>query len=339
MKRVLLAAFVAGVAALAPAPASAQPKDDAARADAAFAAGKKLLEQNNLAEACAHFAESKRLGPAVGVTLYLADCYQRLGKLASAYGEFQSAEALARAKKDKRAELAHRRAQALEPRLERLTVHVTTTASTMPEVSLDGRVLPPDAWETSMPVDPGDHVVVARQGTHRKEFDVHLDAERPVVAVTVDPMEDTAPAPPPRAPAPPPPAAAPTAPAEAPDAPAPAPPSGDATRTWTAVSLLGVGVAGVVVGSVFGLKAISDRSASNNGPCNAADRCDPHGLSLRDDAIDEARVSTVGFIVGVAGLGASAVVAFVLPGASSSSVAVSAGPLPGGASAAVRGTF
>src|ERR1019366_7836235 len=85
------------ITALTPAAARAQSKDDAARADAAFTTGKRLLQHGNEAGACAHFAESKRLAPGVGVTLYLADCYQRLGRIASAWTEFQSAEARARA--------------------------------------------------------------------------------------------------------------------------------------------------------------------------------------------------------------------------------------------------
>jgi hypothetical protein len=329
-----LAVAVAMTLAGAPAVARAQSKADAARADAAFTEGKHLLEHGSEAEACARFAESKRLAPAIGVTLYLADCYQRLGKTASAWTEFRSAEALARARKDKRAELARLRAQALEAQLARITVRVATSASSA-DVTLDGLPLAVDAWGTAMPVDPGDHVVIAHSGPKHREFTVHVDADKPVATVDVDSLDaPAAPAEPPPTPS----AASDSAPAPA-ETPVPSDSAGDSTRLWASVGLLGVGVVGVGVGSVFGIKAISDRNASNAGPCNAADQCSAHGLSLRDDAISEARVSTIAFVVGAAGLGASAVVMFALPRSQQGSVAVSAAPLPGGAAALVRASF
>jgi hypothetical protein len=331
--RLALAVTVAMTMAVAPAVARAQSKADAARADAAFTEGKHLLEHGSEAEACARFAESKRLAPAIGVTLYLADCYQRLGKTASAWTEFRSAEALARAHKDKRAELAHLRAQALETQLARITVRVATSVSSA-DVTLDGLPLAVDAWGTAMPVDPGDHVVIAHSGPKHREFAVHVDADKPAATVDVDSLDDPAPAEPPPTPS----TASASAPAPA-ETPAPADSAGDSTRLWASVGLLGVGVVGVGLGSVFGIKAISDRNASNAGPCNASDQCNPHGISLRDDAINEARVSTVAFVVGAAGLGASAVVMFALPRRQQGSVAVSAAPLPGGAAALVRASF
>jgi hypothetical protein len=339
--RLAIASALTATMAVTPIVARAQSTDDAARAEASFKTGKRLLEQGNPAEACAHFAESKRLAPGVGVTLYLADCYQRLGRTASAWTEFQSAEALARARNDKRADVARLRAHALEPRLERLTVRVASV-STPPEVSLDGKALPPDAWGTAMPVDPGDHVLVARSGARHREFDVHVDADKPTAAVTIDALDDSGPAGAAgAAPSPAPVAAPPSDPAldTFTDDELPPAPEQDTTRLWAGIGLLGVGVVGVGVGTAFGVMAVSDRNASNAGPCNAADQCSPKGLSLRDDAIREARVSTVAFVVGVAGLGASAVVTFVLPRKQQGVVAFSAGPVAGGAAALVQTTF
>ena len=56
--------------------ARAQTRDDVARAEALFNAGRALVEGGRYADACAKFAESKRLAPGLGVTLYLADCYE-----------------------------------------------------------------------------------------------------------------------------------------------------------------------------------------------------------------------------------------------------------------------
>src|SRR6202043_1677003 len=98
-------------------------------------------------DACAKFAESKRLAPGLGVTLYLADCYERIGRTASSWAEFRSAEGLARERNDKRADVARGRAQVLEAMLDRLVVAV---AATIPHAGLqvlrDGVPVPPEEW-------------------------------------------------------------------------------------------------------------------------------------------------------------------------------------------------
>lgn len=86
-----------------------------ARADALFRAAQQLRASGDYVDACPKFAETQRLVLGVGVTLYLADCYEHLGLPARAYTEFRRAERLARERHDSRAEVAHLRAVALEP--------------------------------------------------------------------------------------------------------------------------------------------------------------------------------------------------------------------------------
>src|SRR5258708_7761282 len=88
------------IIALSPSRSLAQPPPDEARADTLFTAAKQLRDGGQVADACPMFAESKRLAPAVGVTLYLADCYERLGRTASAWGQFPDPRGLARARRD-----------------------------------------------------------------------------------------------------------------------------------------------------------------------------------------------------------------------------------------------
>src|SRR5450432_3403221 len=59
--------------------------DDSAAAQALFDQGKKAMAALNYAEACPKLEESYRLQEALGTLLNLADCYQRQGKLASAW--------------------------------------------------------------------------------------------------------------------------------------------------------------------------------------------------------------------------------------------------------------
>ncbi len=321
MSRKAALAMAAILGALVPSAAHAQSSDDRARADQLFHEGTAFLAHGNDADACDRFARSKALQPAVGVSLYLGDCLQRIGKTASAWKEFQEAESLAAEKKDKRAALAHARAAALGRVLDRVTIEVPPDADPSLRVTLDGADVAKAGLGTGIPVDPGHHVVVARVGQSMRVFETTVGAGNPTASVSIAAFEDEAPAAaPPPAPAPvadsaPP--REPAAPAEEHEAPveheAPAPGSGGASRVWWGVGLASVGVAGFAVGTGFGLAAKSAQDQSNAGPCDASNRCTPEGLSLRQDALHRALASTVAFGVGAAALAASAIVVFALP--------------------------
>jgi len=352
--RRILATIAIGTALGAPSIAQAQShNEDLARADALFNAAKALLDAGQYADACAKFAESKRLAPGLGVTLYLADCYERIGRIASAWTEFRSAEGLARERNDKRAEVARGRAQALEPKLDRLTI---TVAPTLPHAGLqilrDGVAVSIDEWGLAVPVDPGDHVVVVSFPGHaQRTIPAHVGPEAPTATVRIDRLDDSptpSPAPTPAptpapAPAPPPePATSPASslPAEPAPAPPPAAPSDPAsTRRWVGVGVAVAGVAGVALGTVFGLSAKSKLNQSNqDNHCDKADTCDPTGLALRHDASTAATLSTVMFVVGGVGLAGGAVLYFTAP-KPATTVGLALAPAPGGGAALLRGSF
>jgi hypothetical protein len=122
------------------------------------------------------------------------------------------------------------------------------------------------------------------------------------------------------------------------------PPQTEPTRSSplkTAGLVVGaVGVAGLGVGAVFGILAISKNSSANNDHCGAAfggtNHCDPTGISLRSDAVNFGNVSTISFIAGgVLAAGGASLWLFA------PSTSVQAGPTvgDGGAGLTVRGTF
>ena len=324
----------------APSVARAQHNDDVARAESLFNAAKALLDAGQNADACAKFAESKRLAPGLGVTLYLADCYERIGRTASAWTEFRSAEGLARERNDKRAEVARGRAQTLEPRLDRLTI---TVAPTVPQAGLqilrDGAVVSAEEWGLAVPVDPGDHVVVVSSPGHpQRTIAAHVGPEsadvdgedrsprrraRPGDGVRAGDGTRSASA---SAPA--------SAPASASHSSAPSDPG--ATRRWIGIGVGGAGVVGVVLGAVFGLSAKSKLSQSNDGHCDAQDTCDLAGLSLRHDASIAATVSTIAFVAGGVAI-AGGVVLYLTAPRSTTGVGLTVALTPGGA--LLRGTF
>ena len=330
--------------------ASAQSKDDVARADALFNAAKALTDSGNYADACAKFAESKRLAPGLGVTLYLADCYERIGRTASAWTEFRAAEGLARDRNDKRAEVARGRAQALEPKLLRLTV---TVAPTIPRAGLqlmrDGVPLPEEEWGLPVPVDPGDHVVVVVAPGHaQRNLAVHVGPDKPNATVQVDRLDEgpasTATSTAPTTTAPPtlPGTTSTTAATQSAPMPVDQVTADDPgkTRRWLGIGAVGLGVVGIGVGTAFGLVAKSKLDQSNGGPCDSTDHCSSQGLSLRKDAETAATVSTIGFIAGGVALAAGVVLYITAPRAGASSgLVVAPAPMAGGGGALLRATW
>src|SRR5262245_57607372 len=98
-----------------------------ATAEALFADGRRLMITGEYASACPKFAASQKLDPAVGTELNLADCYEKLGRTASAWAEFRSAASAAHTVGSKdREQLATDRAKALETKLSYLTITTST---------------------------------------------------------------------------------------------------------------------------------------------------------------------------------------------------------------------
>jgi serine/threonine-protein kinase len=107
---------------------------------------------------------------------------------------------------------------------------------------------------------------------------------------------------------------------------------GNGQRT-TAYVLGGVAGAGIIVGSIFGLRAISKNKDAETH-CPSGYRCDDaDGPALADDARSAARVSNIAFGVGAAALVGGAVLFFTSP--KSSQVAYGVSPT----GIVVRGSF
>src|SRR5690606_33400765 len=112
--------------------------------------------------ACGKFAASHQLDPAIGTLLNLATCYEKQGKVASAWARFAEAEDKARlAFDEKRKRYAHKRARALQKRLPWLKVVAPGDIEGL-QVHRNGEVVNPALLGTAVPVDPGTHHIVAR---------------------------------------------------------------------------------------------------------------------------------------------------------------------------------
>jgi hypothetical protein len=282
--------------------AEAQGNDaDRAAAESLFETGRKLMTEKKYAEACPKLAESFRLDPTTGTLLNLAVCHRDEGKIASAWAEFKDAASLARRDgRSDREQFAQEQSKTLEPRLPRLTITVAADAEAEGlSVSRDGSALPKPVWGVPIAVDPGDHVVMATApGRVKWEASIQVaEREAKIVAVPVLQVDSNA--------------AAGTAPAggvAAPagsatpveSGPAPAAPSENQGKRIAAYAALGLGAVGLGVGAFFGIDAMSKKSESDD---NCTPGCNQTAVDLSHDARTAARISTVGFGVGLVGAG------------------------------------
>src|SRR5688500_15355432 len=125
-------------------------------AEALFQRGQKLLSEQRIAEACAEFEASQEIDAGIGTLLYLGDCYEQLGRTASAWASFKEAASLAQARSDERERVASIRASALEPRLTRLALRVPEADRVEGlTIRVAGAPIPRASWGIGLPVDPG----------------------------------------------------------------------------------------------------------------------------------------------------------------------------------------
>ena len=294
-----------------------------------------MAAKGRYAEACPKFEASQQLDPGLGTLLNLADCYEKLGKTASAWAEYRDAIPLARAAGSKvRLDLATSRAAALESRLSKLTIRVSSATSAVPglEIRRDGAVVLQAELDSALPVDPGSHTLEASApGKQRWSTTVQIAADTPNVVVEVPALTEAADVKTTAA------VAATKSPAPKPESKpegSPAEHAGSSQRT-VAIVVGAVGVAGLGVGTAFGILAKNKWSDAKAKCSNYPSACSPEGIDLNSTANSQATISTVAFIAGGAAVAAGAVLWFTAGSKGSNQVAVGFGP----GAAFVNGSF
>jgi tetratricopeptide (TPR) repeat protein len=135
--------------------------EDQAMARALFDEGRKLMKAGQFATACPKLEAARKLYSSAGILLNLADCYEKVGRTASAWSEFgEAASVAARSGRPDDADEARRRQGTLEPALNRLSIRVSHAAPGL-VVKRDGVPLSAAAWGSMLPVDPGAHEITA----------------------------------------------------------------------------------------------------------------------------------------------------------------------------------
>jgi hypothetical protein len=166
--------------------------DDTAAAQALFDEGKRLIAAGNYKEACPKLEESERLSPALGTRFNLADCYEHIGRTASAWAHFIGAASAAKAAGQPAREKAARdRAAALEPKLAHMAIVVPDAARVSGlEVKRDEETVGAAQWGQAVPVDPGQHAVVATAPGKRAYRAVLDVGEASTTKVLIPSLED-----------------------------------------------------------------------------------------------------------------------------------------------------
>ncbi|WP_437968233.1 hypothetical protein WMF04_02575 [Sorangium sp. So ce260] len=307
---------LASAALLAPAGAAAQGMGDPTLAQTLFEEGRRLMEAKSYAEACPKLAESQRLRPGTGTLLNLALCNEALGRTATAWGQFK--EALFASKKEgnaAREAFAQEHINALEPRLSKIQLNAEGTPGLL--VRIDGHDIPAAALGTPIPIDPGAHEVEATaSGYSVWSTTVQVGESADLKAIAVPKLQ---PAPPAK------PAAGPQGPATDGGS---AGGGGEGLRTAGFV-IGGAGAAVLGVGAVFGILAAGQAGdAEKDASLCPEKQCTPRGRAEIDAAETKALVSTIGIGVGVAAIGAGAILVLT-SGRSGSEGASAASARPG----------
>jgi serine/threonine-protein kinase len=322
---------------LARAEASAAQK---VAAEALFDDALKLMRAGKYTDACPKLEESQRLDPGIGTLMYLGECYENVGRSASAWASFREAASRAGAEgQTERARSASERATRLEPKLAYLTIRVAPETRAIPGLSvrMGQSVIGAELFGTATPVDPGaTRIEVVAPG--RASFSATLNVDPgnryefnvPMLAPEAQPAASAAGAN----------GDASAAPAQsgantAPSAPEPATSSHSNGMRTASYIIGGAGLLGIGVGSVFGLQAISKNKDATDGTCKSGVCQDSSDYDKSQDAHSAATLSNVFFGVGGAAL-ATGVVLFLLspssaehaqivPYATASSVGISVG--------------
>ena len=215
------------------------PLSNEARADLLFHSGEKKFDSGDYAAACVDFSESLKLGPKLGTLLNLALCHETTGKLVTAWSEFTHAAAWAAQNNQReRLEFATQHIRSLEPRLPRVVLQIPSTRP-ISALDLDGEPLPEQRWYLPLYLDPGEHrLAVASPGKQRTTV---------AFRVTSSPTEQLV-----------------MVPAPVDDAVSHTPGAVvDPTRRALGLGGLGLGAAGFVVGTTFGVLAMNADSVDS----------------------------------------------------------------------------
>lgn len=302
-----------------------QPSEEEAAAQAAFDEGMRLMKAGHYEQACERIAKSLELDPGMAAQFRLAECYERLGRTASAWKNFTEVARLARAAgMEERERVAERRAERVQARLSTVTIDVPEEVAEVPglQVKRNGVNVSRKLWGTPVPVDPGAvAIVVTAPGQEPWTAEIVLEGDGADERVEVPPFGPAG-----------------GGASEVDEA-------GPSGQTVAGIVLAATGAAAMGAGVIIGVAA-KPRYDESNEHCQD-DLCDQEGIDIRDSVRTQGNVATAVFVIGAAALVGGTVLWLTAPSedepqelASSAAVrpvSLQVGVAPG--SLVLRGTF
>ncbi len=311
LPRLLVITTFLGATALA---GAAIADDNTEPAQALFDRGVEQLEQKRYDQACPKIAESYKLDPRPGTLFTLAECETLRGRPATAVARYEEYLALyatlppdKKAKQGNRPQEARAQKAALVQDLPQLTLLIPANAPRGLTIKLDGSVISEAARGTAVPVDPGQHVVTTQTpGKALKQITLTIQ-KREKMSLKLD-LSETSPSPLPPSPL-----------VESPPSDLPPSTARSSSRRTGAFMAGGIGAAGVVVGAITGGLMLSKWSTISGNCREQYD--DPStvvcanqaGVDAGNSAKTFGLVSSIGWGVGFAGIGAATVLFLTEP--------------------------
>lgn len=261
------------------------------KADKLFQKAKKLHAEKKFAEACPTYEEVDKTDPAIGSKLNTAKCYEDWGRLATAYTWYVQAEKMATDAKDDRAPKIKELIEELDLNVPRMTINVPDGADpdVLDTLTLDGKPVPEDWYNTQQRIDPGPHVIeFLVEGQPKKKMAPVERGGESELSLDIPKGPGKKPRPPKKKPG-------------QVDPPPIATPDPGKTRRYIAYGLGGAGVVALGVASVMTLSARSDYKDALAEHCmGSTSGCTATGVRLTHDARSTANIATVISIAGAA---------------------------------------
>lgn len=312
-------AVAIAVALLAAAAPPVAADDDRAKAVELFDEGLRELKAGHYERACAALRRSNELHPDSGTRGSLARCWEKLGKVASAWKLWVdlSSTAPERLRPDAAANAAK-----LEARLPKYVLVYSLANGPRIAVTIDGVAVEP-TFDVEVPIDPGTYTLeVTAEGYTGWKYELTAAEGRTerIAIPSLAPVRVAAPDPQP--------------PAER--------PAKLSTRRKLGFWTMGVGGALVLGGTVLGIVAKSRYDDAQDLCGGDIDACDPARLGAAQDKVDGARsmgnLATVGVVAGGVAI-ATGLVLFVTAPKQQRAVAIAPAVGPGEVGVVVRAGF
>lgn len=299
--------------------------------------GMKLADQGKCDQAIDKLARAEKLFHAPTILTRLGECQVKTGKLVAGTESLQRVvhEPLpdkAPPQFVKARDKAQKILNEVQGKIAKLKINVNAPPKTEVAIKIDGEVVSSALIGADRPTDPGEHFIEATAQGFLKSSETVVLKEGGSGEVTLNMKID------PDAPPPPPPDDHPKDVNNPP--PVDRPHEGGSGLRTAGFVVLGVGGVGVVLGAIFGLVTIGQKSDIEKMCTAGKDMCTPGTQSKIDGANAMGWVSTIGFVAGGIAVAAGATM-ILIGGGSSAKKTTGTGITPwiGPTGAGVSGTF